>query len=185
MNLITKILFALLLPYIINAQTDLLYTFDFSKYPNGEALKILKKKGFEFHLDAKKLNLRFDNNRLILSTKSKKAGLFGIILKNPLHNVSKVKIVWGVERFTEGANWEKGKNRVALGAIIVLGTKNFPSGLPKFIAPAAPYFIAPFIGKKEIVGKVYLGKLYKQSGRYYCVSNSNGEVVTELDLGEH
>lgn len=108
--------------------------------------------------------------------------MFGIYLKKPLPHVTKVKIVWGVERFAKGANWEQGNNRVALGAIIVLGTKHFPSGVPRFLAPPSPYFIAPFIGEKEKVGKMYIGKLYKKGGRYYCVSNSDGEVVTELDL---
>ena len=177
-----KILFALLVPFVLYAHSQLLYRIDFGKFPNGEALEILKKEGFDFYLDAKDLHLRFQNARLELWTDSKKAGLFGIVLKKSLANATKVKIVWGVERFPQGANWERGKNRLALGAIIVLGTKEFPSGVPRLFAPPAPYFIAPFIGEKEKVGKKYLGKLYKKGGRYYCVSNEKGLVSTELDL---
>lgn len=175
---------SLLVPHILLSQTYLLYKFDFGKFLDGDALKVLEKEGFVFYLDAKKLDLAFKKGRLELSTKKTRAGLFGIYLPHPLHNVTKVKIIWGVEHFPEGANWEKGKNRLALGAIIVLGTKEFPSGAPKFIAPSAPYFIAPFIGEKEKKGKKYLGKLYKKGGRYYCVSNDKGLVTTELDLSK-
>lgn len=173
---------SLLVSSLLYAQSQLLYKFDFGKYPDGDALTTLQKEGFVFYLSAKKLHLRFKNKRLELETDEAKAGLFGIMLKDPLQNVTKVKIVWGVERFPQKANWEKGNNRLALGAIIVLGTKEFPSGAPRFIAPPSPYFIAPFIGEKEQKGKMYLGKLYKKGGRYYCISNDKGVITTEFDL---
>ena len=95
-----------------------------------------------------------------------------------LKNIGSVRIVWGVDKFPKGANWAAGNNRLAIGALIALGTEKLSSGLPMGINAAPPFF-GPFIGEKERVGKRYLGKLYKKGGRYYCVSNKNsGATVT-------
>ena len=58
------------------------------------------------------------------------------------------------------------------------GTEKISSGLP-FGINSAPYFLSPFIGLKEVPGKVYTGKLYQEGGRYLCVAVSEGseEVI--------
>ena len=157
-----------------------LYSFDFSKQPSGNAEKILKPKGIEFLLDANKLHMKLENNRLEFSTKGEYAGIFGVHFKKPIENVGSVVIEWGVEKFPEGADWENGNNRLALGAFIVLGTEMFSSGVP--FAQKVPYFFGPFIGEKEKVGKRYLGKLYQKAGRYYCVSSKKGLITTQFDI---
>jgi hypothetical protein len=157
-----------------------LYSFDFSKQPSGNAEKILKPKGFEFLLDADKLHMTLADQGIEFWTDGQYAGIFGVHFKKPIDHVGSVVIEWGVEKFPKGADWEKGNNRLALGAFIVLGTEKFSSGVP--FAQKVPYFLGPFIGEKEKVGKRYLGKLYKEAGRYYCVSNQKGLITTRFDI---
>ena len=157
-----------------------LYTLDFSKQKDGDATAWLQKKGFQFLLDSKKLNLRFSKGRLTFETSDSIAGLFGVRFKDGIPNVGSVRIEWGVEKFPQGANWAEGNNRVAIGAIFVLGTEKFRAGVP--FVKSVPYFLCPFIGEKEKVGQAYKGKLYQQSGRYYCVSSKKGSVTTHFNI---
>lgn len=171
-----------LLSAMLFAGSQVLYSIDFSKQKDGNAMPWLKSKGFAFLLDSKELNLKFANNRLEFETSGKKAGLFGVHFEKSIPNVEYAIIEWGVERFPKGANWATGNNRVAIGAVFTLGTKKFSSGIP-FIK-SAPYFFGPFIGQKEKVGKEYLGALYKKSGRYYCIANGAGVQKTRFEIGE-
>ena len=157
-----------------------LYSLDFSKQKDGDATAWLSTKGFQFLLDSKALNLRFSKGRLTFETTDNIAGLFGIRFKEGMENVGSVIIEWGVEKFPQGANWAKGNNRVAIGAIFLMGTERFNSGVP--FVKSAPYFLAPFIGEKESIGKQYNGNLYKKSGKYYCVSNKAGFKKTHFDV---
>jgi len=183
--MIKKIAFLVLFMTLFSvASGKVLYSLDFTKHKDGDAKAWLKSKGIIFKLDANDLKMKFKDGKLLISTKDKIAGLFGIkFRKNSyLKNIGSVKIVWGVNRFPKGANWAKGKNRLAIGALIVLGTKKLSSGLPMGIN-SAPYFFGPFIGEKERVGGRYLGALYKDGGRYYCVSKSRGrKVVTNFNI---
>ena len=157
-----------------------LYAVDFSKQKDGDAKAWLRSKGFKFMLDASKLSMQFKGGKLVIETSGKIAGMFGIELPpgKYLNHIGTVKIVWGVDRFPKGADWAKGNNRLAIGALIALGTEKLSSGLPMGINAAPPFF-GPFIGQKERVGGRYLGALYKKGGRYYCVSNKNsGATVT-------
>jgi len=158
---------------------EVLYSVDFSKAKEGDAKSWLKSKGFELLLDTEKLSMNFSGGKLLISTPGQYSGLFGIRFPEGkyLKNVDKVKIVWGVEKFPKGADWSKGNNRLAIGALFTLGTEKLSSGLP-FGLNAVPPFLGPFIGEKEQVGKRYLGALYKEGGRYYCVSNGKaGKTV--------
>lgn len=185
--MIKKIVFLVLMTTLFSAASGkVLYSLDFTKHKDQDAKAWLKSKGFIFELDAHNLNMKFKDGELLISTKGELTGLFGIkFTKNSyLHSVGSVKIVWGVNRFPQGANWAKGNNRLAIGALIVLGTKKLSSGLPMGLK-AAPYFFGPFIGEKEKVGKRYLGALYKEGGRYYCVSTSRGKtVVTNFNIDQ-
>ena len=177
-----KIVLLIVMSASLMAGSKVLYSLDFSKHKNGSATSWLKSKGFEFFLDAKALNLTFNNGHLEFETSGEKAGVFGIRFSKGLSNIGSAVIEWGVDKFPKGANWAKGNNRVAAGAIFVLGTKKFSSGVP--FAKKMPYFLAPFIGKKESVGKMYKGKLYKKSGRYYCVSNKKGLIKTRFNIAK-
>ncbi len=163
----------------------LAYHIDFHDTQDLEdAKEYLQKRGFVFELDEQKFHFFIQNHRLYIETKKRAAVLFGkIFLKDKsLQNPCRAKIVWGVERFPKGANWEEGVNRVPIGLILVFGEEKLPSGIGP-LAPKVPHFLCPFIGEKEKVGKRYLGKLYKKGGRYYCVSNElNQSVTTEFDV---
>jgi len=174
------VLIVMMLGSFLMANPKVVYSLDFSKQKDGDATHWMQTKGFQFLLDSKKLNLRFSQGKLTFETKKSIAGLFGIRFKNGIANIGSVLIEWGVEKFPKGADWSKGNNRVAIGAIFIMGTERFSSGMP-FIK-SVPYFLTPFIGEKESIGKQYTGKLYKKSGKYYCVSNKTGFKKTRFNI---
>ena len=182
---ILSILF-LLTTILLSGQEKVLYSIDFSKQKDGNAIGWLKSQGYELLLDIEDMSVNFSNKRLVIETKGTKAGLFGIKFMQGKHleNIGRVVIEWGVDRFPKGADWAKNNNRLAIGAMFVLGTERFSSGRP-ILAKPAPYFLAPFIGEKEDVGKGYLGMLYRESGRYYCVANISGTTIkTNFDINQ-
>lgn len=179
-------LIMVLLTILLSGQEKVLYTVDFSKQKDGDAIAWLSAQGFEFLLDMKDFSVKFSKGSLIIETTKKQAGLMGIKFPKGkyLENIGSVVIEWGVDRFPQGADWASGHNRLAIGAIFVLGEKTFSSGRP-ILAQPAPYFLAPFIGEKEAPGKRYLGLLYKDAGRYYCVSNKSGTSInTRLNIDQ-
>ena len=160
---------------ICQASGRLVYSIDFSKQPAGDARSWLEKKGYILKLDAEEIDVKFGNNRLNLETKEQKTGIFALKLapENYLKNVTSINIEWGVIRHPTGADWENGNNRVPIALMFFFGTEKISSGLP-FGINSSPYFLSPFIGHKEVPGKVYTGKLYQEGGRYLCVAVSDG-----------
>ena len=165
---------------------NVLYSIDFTQQPDGSAIEWLKQNGFILALDAEKLNPRFENHQLVISTDDTLAGIIGLKLVDSKHlrDVERVEIEWGVARYPEGVNWEQGNNRVAVAVMIFFGTEKLSSGLP-FGINAAPYFFSPFVSKTEPHEKMYLGKLYKKGGRYYSIvapRETSGLFVTDFEL---
>ncbi len=184
--MIKIVLLVLLTTLFSIADSKVLYTLDFTKQKSGDAKAWLKSKGIIFRLDSDEFSMKFDDGRVVISTDGEKVALIGIQFPKDkyLQNVGTVKIEWGVDRFPQGADWASGNNRLAIGAIFALGTEKLSSGLPMSVKDA-PYFLGPFIGEKEQSGKIYLGKLYKEGGRYYCVSNKKDTtVVTNFNIDE-
>jgi len=181
------LLFLLIMNACSFAGGKVLYSLDFTKQKDGDAKAWLRSKGFKFMLDASELSMKFKGGKLVISTSGEKAGMFGIHFPagKYLKNAGTVRIVWGVDRFPKDANWAGGNKRLAIGALIAMGTEKLSSGLPMGIN-AAPRFFGPFIGQKERVGGRYLGALYKKGGRYYCVSNKGGgaTVTTNFNLSQ-
>ena len=174
-----KIIFLLLISLLLFAQDKVLLHIDFKGMADStDAKKLLQEKGFEFQLDQNKFHFFIQDEKLYLETKKQAAVLFGMILDHTqeLKTPSYAEIEWGVEKFPEGANWEDGVRRLAIGLIMVFGRDKLSSGLA-LLAPKAPTFLCPFIGQKEKLKKVYLGKLYKKGGRYYCVSNQGDGII--------
>jgi hypothetical protein len=167
------------------AAEEVVRVLDFTTQPNGNASSWLKQQGYEFKLQATALSPRFKDGALWLSTHRPEAGLLALTFPEgtTLKDIKRVRITWGVEKFPEGANWERGVNRAALAVMISLGNERLPSGLP-FGAFAAPAFICPFLGAKEPAGKVYIGKLWKLGGRYISVKSGKpgATVVSEVDI---
>ena len=163
------------------AEEKVAHVIDFSGKSNGSAVSWLEEQGFELQLDAKKLNPRFENDALVISAHGEMAGFFGLQLKqqNFIHNVKRVEIVWGVNKSPQGANWNEGINSVPIAVMLSFGTEKLSSGLP-FGIYEAPYFLSPFIGKADEVDRMYVGKLWKKGGRYFCVASGDqpGTVIT-------
>jgi len=182
---VSRIIICILLFFLQNnallADDNVIYTIDFSGQENGSAISWLKKNGFVFELDANELNPRFENDALVISTENQVAGLFGLKFepKNFIHGVKKVRITWGVNKYPKGVNWESGVNSVPIAVMFSFGTKKFTSGLPLGIK-AAPYFLSAFIAEKEGLERMYIGKLWKQGGRYFSVAAGDqlGKTIT-------
>jgi len=159
------------------AESRLVHSIDFSKPADGDARPWLAKNGYIQELDADEIEVYLGNNQLNLITDGEKSGIFALQLteKNYLKNITRIEIEWGVSRQPKGADWEEGNNRVPIALMFFFGTEKISSGLP-FGLNAAPYFLSPFIGRKETPGKIYIGKLYKEGGRYLCVAISEGSA---------
>lgn len=191
MQFVSKISLLLLVSFFCHATTlsaaDVVYALDFTTQQPGSAIPWLKKQGFQFKLGFEALNPRFEKGALVLSTERPEAGVVGYTFPKgeELSGVERLRIVWGVSKFPEGADWEHGINRTAIAVMVSFGHERLSSGLP-FGIYAAPYFIAPFIGAKEVEGKIYTGRFWKKGGRYVCVRSPNvGEaVVTDLPVAQ-
>ena len=183
-----QLILSLMVLYMVSAVAvsgEQIYSVDFSKQKDGDARQWLESQGFKFLLDAEQLSLTFEKGVLKIETTDRIAAIVGVDLsgKNSLKNVGNVVIEWGVESFPQGADWESENNRLAIGMLFLLGTEKFSSGMP-FGINSAPYFLGPFIGAKEQVDKRYLGVLYQEAGRYYCVANkdSDNPVTTDFEM---
>jgi hypothetical protein len=163
------------------ARAAVLHTFDFSTEPDGDAGPWLQKSGFQYELDAKKLDAKFKDRRLVLATTDNIAGLF--INEVNVPNVKSVRISWGVNLYPDGADWEKGNYRVPIAVVISFGSKKIDSGLP--FLPDAPYFISPFLSRNAVAGRIYTAKYFKKGGRYVCnpcAPDAGTLVTTTIDL---
>ncbi|SEM90867.1 hypothetical protein [Nitrosomonas marina] len=171
-----------------HAAERVIHEIDFTGKGEGSALAWLEQQGFEFELDAKALAPRFENDALVISTQTETAGLFGLRFAEQdfIHNVKRVEIVWGVNQYPEGADWNNGVNGVPIAVMLSFGTKKLSSGLPLGLK-SAPYFLSPFIGKEEEPGKMYIGKLWREGGRYFCVASgdqSGKTITTDFEVDE-
>lgn len=148
-----------------SASAEVLYTIDFTTQPDGEAKSWLEESGYGYELDARKLDARFVDHHLQLETQDRIAGLF--THKLDLSNVKAVRISWGVNRYPEGADWEKGNYRVPIAVVISIGNEKIDSGA--LFIPDTPYFISPFLSRNATDKHLYTAKYYKKGGRYVCV----------------
>ncbi len=175
-------LFLLLIPVSSEAE-NLVYKLDFSSQKNGNATDWFENNGFKLQNDGDEIKVRFEKRMLILEIDD---DINGLITKEVrITGATKVRVEWGVDRYLKEANWEKGILREAIGIVVSFGDEKISSG--SFVVPNVPYFIAIFLGQHEIEGKAYLGKYFKEGGRYYCSpcgSKPGQTVVTEFDLAE-
>lgn len=162
---------------------ETVFRIDFTGQPDGDATAWLKEQGFEFKRNAKRLNPRFEDSRLVLETDGREVGL--IVRELELTGVERVRIRWGVERYPQGADWEGGIYRVPIAAMISFGEEKIDSGA--LFVPNAPYFIGLFLGEKEEEGRAYTAQYYRKGGRYFCVPCSppvDETVNTDFNLKE-
>ena len=164
-------------------KAEVVYTLDFSKEGDGDAKTWLESKGFSLKQDADDddMILRFEKGKLVVGTVD---DINGVIIKEiKIADAKRIRIEWGVNQYPDGADWEKGMLREAVGVIVSFGTKKIDSG--SFVVPNVPYFITLFLGEKEQENKAYVGKYFKKGGRYICSPCQNPvekTVITEFDL---
>ena len=159
------------------------YAIDFTGQPQGKAVDWLEQQGFELRFRAKALDPRFTGEGLMLSTDGRLAGLFARKLDLP--RADRIRVVWGVESYPEGADWNGGVYRVPIAVMVSFGEEEIESG--SFFVPDAPYFISLFLSQNADPGRPYVANYYHKGGRYFCVpcNAPTGETVTtEFDLIE-
>jgi hypothetical protein len=169
---------------ILGASSRVIYRVDFSQQPDGDAVAWLKKQGFEFHLHANELTLRFERGRLVLETAKETAGVF--VQKLNLPRVRRLRVRWGVDRYPRGADWTKGVYRVPIAVMVSFGEEKIDSG--SMFIPAAPYFLGVFLGENEQEGRAYTARYFTKGGRYFCHPcgvKPGQTVVTDFDLEKH
>lgn len=164
---------------------DVIYSLDFSENLKTEDPRTwLTKKGFSLESAAKNQNslkLSLKRKTLILETQKK---IFGLIINPDLHleNAKRIRITWGVNRFPEGASYEKGINNEAVMVYVYYGKTRFDSG--NIFIPSSPYFIGLFLGEYDKANKPYTGAHFMETGKFICLANPelNKTVVSEFDL---
>ncbi len=166
------------------SHADVLYRLDFTKMKDGDAVKWFKDENFVFKRNGDEVKLRFGNNRLIVENED---DINGLITKQiEIKNAKRIRIVWGVNKYPKGANWEKGVLREAIGLVLTFGNEKISSG--SFVIPNVPYFIEFFLGELEVENKEYVGNYFKKGGRYICKpcnNRVNETVVTDYELKEN
>lgn len=146
-----------------------LWSIDFSTLPD-EPENELKELGFSFEkaMDNKeKINLSGAQNRLNISANEP---AFGLMINNTinLENSDTVEIEWGINHYPENANWNNKINRESIMIYLFLGDA---IDADQFYLPDSPYFIAVFLGEKEKLQTPYIGKNYKETGKYVCLES--------------
>jgi hypothetical protein len=184
MKVIIKQIVTVALVFVMGsvAMAEVAFQLDFSDTKGMTPADWLTHNGFKLQNDASKLKLRFEDDRLVIETTE---AINGILTKElDVPDVSRIRIEWGVNRYPQGADWEKGVLREAVGVIVSFGKEKISSG--SLVVPNVPYFIGLILGEHEVEGKAYLGNYFKKGGRYFCVpcQNPTGtSVVTEFPLG--
>jgi len=156
----------------VNLYAGVPYSVDFST-ASGDAEKWFKKIGWEFKEDMDDMQPRFENGSLIIEPDDDDLGVISYQFPKGkgLKNVKKVRLEWGVNQYSAGANWEgpkskKRNTREPISLMIFFGDEKVESG--SSFVPNLPYYIALFLGKKEKAGQVYYGNYWQKGGRYLC-----------------
>ena len=156
--------------------TEQLWGLDFSTV-HPAPRQALEELGFslEKHMtDEDKIILASMEDRLEISTQSPAFGL--MVYKNiNLENSDTVEIEWGINKYPEGADWDQEINREAVMIYLFFGE---PVDADKFYLPDSPMFIGLFLCKDELQMEPYLGKNYRETGKYICLGEpEHGETV--------
>jgi len=160
------------------------FTVDFTDYRSGSVDAWLKSKGFQFQRDA--------NNPDKIALKPAAQGLEvqalrpaqGLLINNRINpeSYSAVEIEWGVRQHPQGASYERNVNNEAIMVHVFFGTEKKSSG--SMFVPDIPPFIGLFLCNQDRVGHPYVGRYYKEAGRYVCVDRAQPQqtVVSRYNL---
>jgi len=163
------------------ADETVLLSLDFTT-TGPDARQWLKRHGFILKKD-------MENERLIRLTGTKNKGLlisveqaaFGLAVRRDLdfHDVGTVEVQWGVARYPKGAEWQRGVHREPLMITLFFGPK---VAADHFYLPDSPFFIGLFLGKDGSRASPFLGKSYRQTGRYYCFDDAGENLLTTSSI---
>jgi len=159
-----------------------LFKVDFSNAPDGDAKRWLNLSNFALQEDARKMKeLRIQDGKLLMGIMPGQLG--GMALRRDVPGATHVKVVWGVNQYPQGANWDKGVKREAVMMAVAFGKQLQDSDA--WLLPKIPYFIGVFLGEKEDPKVWRKGKYYTKGGAYICRpcgSKPGTLVTTELEL---
>ena len=164
-----------------SGNSESIFKIDFTTEPNGPGITWLEKNNFKYQNNGEDLNTYIKNGRFYIEADRELNGL--IIKEKNLAGVKKVRILWGVTKFPEGANWNKNVKREAIAIVLSFGKKKISSD--SWYIPDVPYFISLFLGQNENENQAYKGNYFQKGGRYFCVpckSQINQSVSTEIDI---
>lgn len=154
-------------------------TFDFTGYTGGPVLKWLQSQGYQAKQDATSTKIVYTINHGDLNLEAKQKALGLLLSEANLIGFTKVRIVWGVEQFPDGASYENGVRSDPAMLYLFFGDQKLSSG--SMLVPDSPYFIGMFICQSDPVGKAYKGRYFKAGGRYVCVDQAKaGQTVTTV-----
>jgi hypothetical protein len=170
----------------VAAADDVAFALDFRAYARGDVRDWLEAKGFAIEQDAEKpakVDLRIENQALVIQAKAPALALL-FYPGMALEAAPKVRLEWGVERFPQGASFEQGVNNEALMVYVFFGSEELPSG--SWFIPDSPYFIGLFLCEQDRLNHPYVGKHFKQGGRYVCIDRPppGATVTSEFDLAQ-
>jgi len=162
------------------------FVVDFTDYRVGSIDQWLRSKGLEFQRDAA------DPNKIALRPDARGLGVWalkpaqGILVNKQVHPnaYSHIEIEWGVGQHPEGASYERQVNNEAIMVHVFFGTEKKSSG--SMFVPDLPAFIGLFLCSVDRIGHPYVGRYFKEAGRYVCVDRAQPQqaLVSRYDLRE-
>jgi hypothetical protein len=157
---------------------------DLTDYRGGSIYQWLQAKGFRIEQDAKnpqKIALAADARGLGLQTLRPAMGLLTNTRIVP-GAYSAVEIEWGVAQHPAGASYENRVNNEAIMVHVFFGQTKRASG--SMFAPSLPAFIGLFLCASDRVGVPYVGRFYREAGRYICLDHAEPQrpLVSRFDL---
>ena len=157
---------------------------DLTDFRGGSIQSWLQAKGFRLEQDAKnpqKIALAADARGLGLQTLRPALGLLTNTRISP-NAYSAVEIEWGVAQHPAGASYERRVNNEAIMVHVFFGETKRASG--SMFAPNLPAFIGLFLCASDRVGVPYIGRHYREAGRYICTDRAEPEhtLTTRFDL---
>lgn len=157
---------------------------DLTDFRGGSVYEWLQSKGFRMEQDAKnpqKIAFLADQRGLSLQTLRPALGLLTNTRMNP-NAYTAVVIEWGVAQHPAGASYERRVNNEAIMVHVFFGATKRASG--SMFAPNLPAFIGLFLCASDRVGFPYVGRYYREAGRYVCVDRAEPQrsLVSRYDL---
>ncbi len=162
------------------------YEIDFTDYRSGPVDAWLRSKGLSFKEDTanrQKIALLPGAQGLVIEALRPARGF----LVQPTINgapFSSIEIEWGVARHPQNASYERRLNNEAIMVHVFFGADKRPSGSP--FVPDIPYFVGLFLCNGDRVGHPYVGRHYRDSGRYVCLGSptTRDPLTSRFDLAQ-